>query len=248
MSRSQLASAHPQPDPVVTVNSGSGSTTGSGTLYFALQARTRGGWTINSTLVSATYSAGDSITIQIPASARAAGDDIRRWEVLASATNDATALKSLAWIEGYQLDEETLVSLPASITLATDELLALAATVANPAALPAGSDRVHGQVREVTSLAKFFRYNERSTKTADGSTVLTANTGRWEQVGNNSTYIASQTGPSGADRDIRLIPATDVLSPEYAADGSLSLPIKLLWYHDEGTSSPLSQGLSLIHI
>jgi hypothetical protein len=97
-------------------------------------------------------------------------------------------------------------------------------------------------VRQVTSLAKFFRYDERSTKTADGLTVLTANVGRWEEVGNNSTYIASQTGPSGADRDIRLISASDVLVPEYPADGSLSLPVKLIWFHDEGTSSPLPQG------
>ena len=93
MSRSQFASAHPQPSPVVTVT-GSGSLTGSGTLYFAIQARTRGGWTEVSSLVSATYAADDQITVQIPTGARAAGDDIRRWEILASATNDATTLKT----------------------------------------------------------------------------------------------------------------------------------------------------------
>lgn len=242
MSRSQFASAHPQPQPVITVNSGGGSLGSGGTLWFAIQARCRGGWTVPSPLVQATYSAGDSISIQVPSGARAAGDDIRRWEILAAAANNATQLKSLAWIEGYELDEMTAVSLPASITLATDPQIALAASVADPASLPTGSDRVHGQVREVASLAKFFRYNVRSTKVADGSTVLSADTGRWEQVGNNSTYLAGQTGAGGCDRDVRLVSESDVLIPEYAGDGSLGLPIKLVWYHDEGTSSPLPQG------
>ena len=243
MSRSQYASAKPQPSPVVTVNTGAGSLTAGGTLYFAIQARCRGGWTLVSSMVSATYAAGDSITIQIPTTARGAGDDIRRWEILASTTNTPSTLKTVAWVEGYQLDQTTLVSLPVNLTLSRNAHIGLSQSVANPASLPTGTDLVHGMVRMVTSLATYFRYNIRSTKTVNNTTVLSAATGRWERVGNDTTFILDRTlTPGGCDRDVRIIPDADVDLPEYAADGSSGVPVNLVWYHDEGVSSPLPQG------
>jgi hypothetical protein len=98
-------------------------------------------------------------------------------------------------------------------------------------------------VRMVTSLATYFRYNIRSTKTVNNTTVLSAATGRWERVGNDTTFILDRTlTPGGCDRDVRIIPDADVDLPEYAADGSSGVPVNLVWYHDEGVSSPLPQG------
>jgi len=242
-SRSQYASAKPQPVPVVTVNTGGGSFSAGGTLYFAIQARTRGGWTLVSSLVTATYAAGDSITIQVPTTARGTGDDIRRWEILASATNSASTLKSVAWIEGYQIDQTTLTTLPASIVLSRNSHIGLSQSVATPASLPSGSDLMHGMVRTVTSLASFFRYNNRSAKTVNNTTVLSAATGRWEKVGNDSTYILDRTlTPGGCDRDIRSIPDADVDLPDYAANGAPGIPVNMVWYHDEGNGVSLPQG------
>lgn len=242
MSRSQLGSAHPQPTPTVTA-AGGGNLSGSGTLYFAIQARGRGGWTVPSSLVSVAYSAGDRITVTIPSEARAAGDDIRRWEVSASLTNDATTLQVIGSIDGYALDEETLESLPANLVLSEDTHIGLGVTVVDEAALPSGADILNGQIRFVTALAKFYRYNPRSTRAVDGSEVLTAVTGRWERAFSFSTYVSSTLDPAGGiDRDIRSLGATDILFPSYPADGSPGIPVDFVWFHDPGTSSPLAQG------
>ena len=242
MSRSQLASAHPQDPPTVVVQTGGGNLSG-GTIYFSLQARTRAGWTVPTSLVATTYAAGDAISISIPVSARADGDDIRRWDVSASLTNDATTLQVIGSVDGYALDEETLSALPLVISFTENDHLGLGVIVADEASLPTGANILNGMIRFVTDKSKFYRYDPRSTRVVDGDEVLTAATGRWVRAFSFSTYIASTLDPAGGlDRDIRSINDGDIIFPSYPADGSAGISTTFMWYHDEGTSAALAQG------
>lgn len=196
-----------------------------------------------SALVSATYAAGDSITVTVPANARAAGDDIRRWDVSASLANDAITLQAIGSINGYALDEETPVGLPTALTLSEDDHIGLGVTVANEATLPVGTDLINGMVRFVSANAKFYRYNPRSTLVVDGDEVLTAAAGRWERAFSFSTYVSNTLDAGGGlDRDIRALSDTEVIFPRYPVDGSPGEPVDFLWYHDEGTAAGLAQG------
>lgn len=242
MAIAQYASLRSQlPAPTVTVPSG-GFLSGSGTLYFSLQARNRCGHNLPSFAVSATYSAGDQIEVTIPATARAAGEEIHRFVLSAGATTDTSTHRQLAIYEGFEDDQETLEPLPVVITFSQDEHLVLGGIVSDLASLPSGSNLLNGMLREVTTISKILRYEEASTAVVDNITVYSAspNLGRWTVYGSFSTYQESTSDPGGCDRPISLVPEEAFIFPStHPADGSTGTPVGIWLISDrsEGASS-----------
>lgn len=249
MSRCQFASAHPQPAPTVAASSG-GSLSGSGSLYFALVARNREGYTLTSTPTSqVSWVAGNQIGVTIPSSARADGDDIRRWVLVAGTTNAVANMKVLAEFRGYESDEVTATTLPGVIALTQNAHVTLPGSVANPAALPSSTSLIRGMRRYVTSLAKWFRYDPDSTATENSGTIATvlnaSPAGRWLYTAEgDNVYIASQTDPNqkGCDRDIRDVDQGDVEFPQYSVNATTSIPVRLMWVNSEVNPIPLPRG------
>lgn len=216
--------------PALQVATTTGNLTGSGTLYFSLQGRNRAGHNLPSAVVSATYSAGGAIALTIPATARAAGEDIFRFVISAGASNDVSTHQQLCIYEGYETDQETLNPLPVTITLSEDAHLIRGGIVADLANLPSGDNLLNGMLREVTAESKILRYEEDSTATVDNSTVYPASPdpGRWTVYGAFSTYQESTTDPGGCDRPASSVPLAALITPPtHPGDGSTGTFVNL---------------------
>lgn len=237
--------------PALTVATfNTGSLTGSGTLYFFLQGRNRAGVNLSSASVSASYVAGDEIELTIPATARAAGEDIHYWIISASATNNASTAVQVAIYRGYDEDQTTPRPLPATIALSTPAHIALSATVANVGALPTGANLLNGMLRGVTNIAKILRYDAESTDTVDNVTVFSAAVGRWIQYGSFSTYITNTQDAGGCDQPIGSVSSAGYIQPVVTKDGDgniASSPVRywLIANRSEGlTAIPIGKRFS----
>lgn len=215
----------------VAVSSG-GSITGSGTLYLAINGRNPAGVNLASQIVTVPYIAGNRITVTIPGLLD--GEFYEQIVLSGAASNSAAAM--------VQLGIVSTDALPDTIVLSSNSHIALGASVANPASLP--TDPIDGMKRGVTSLGYVFEFYEGSTRTANGTTVLTATSGRWFRVPAFSTYVAATTDPGGCDTPLSLITENALVIPRYAVDGGNGAE-KTYWIvNTEG--SPISAGKKLV--
>lgn len=249
MGVAQFASLRSQlPSPTVAAVAG-GNLTGSGTVEIALQGRNRAGFNLPTALQSVAYTAGQKIQITIPATARAAGEDIH-WYVVSIPTiaADLTSIRQVAIYNGYDTDQVTPRALPAIIELTEDAHLVVGAAqaVANLAALPTGTDLINGMIRQVSDIgdgsSRILRYDAESIATVDNDRVFSAAVGRWIQTGSFSTYVSNTEDAGGCDRPLLNIPDPSiVLQPaNYAADGSTGTPVRLWWIGSRNASGPIT--------
>jgi len=215
----------------VTVTTG-GSIATSGTLYLAINGRNPAGVNLASPIVPVAYTAGSRIIVTIPDLTD--GEFYEQIVLSGAATNSAAAMVQLAVTDAN--------SLPDTITLSSPSHIALSATVADPASLP--TDPIDGMKRGVTSLGRVFEFFQGSTRAANGTTILTASTGRWFQVPAFSTYVAATTDPGGCDTPLSLITENTLTIPRYAVDGGNGQE-KTYWIvNTEG--SPIEAGKKLV--
>lgn len=200
----------------------------SGTIYLGLQAQTRVGFNLTN-LIAVNYTSGQKITVTIKAPCRNDGEDIHKFILVGASTNDTSQIYRLAEYKGYETDQVTPTTLPVTIELSTDEHLAINDSVANPAALPSGSDLLNGMGRAVVSTGKFYTYNATSTATVDGDDVLSASVGRWLSIGTLSTAITSLEALPGCNTSLDILDAENDLlvpPPAYDMDGGRSTAIR----------------------
>lgn len=217
----------------LTVSSG-GTTTANRTLYFAIQGENPAGCNLPSTLIQKTINAGQQLEIELPAAIRGTGEGWTGYVISASLTNDASTLVQLARVEALDTDD-SVVPLPVTVTLSSDEHFKLSEIVANPAALPTSS-LIPGMRRGVSSLAYVFEYDPLSTEAVDGLTVLSATPGRWVRVGGFSRVPISTSSPGGCAQDIRSISEAVISTRRYACDGSNGRK-RTFWLTNEGTDA-----------
>lgn len=232
--RSQLGES----DWSVTASNG-GSTTTGGTLTFFLQARNRAGRNLLSAGKTVTWTAGQQVVVTINASARQSGEDIFSF-ILSASTSTAQQARQLAEWRAKNTNQVTNRTLPATITLNSSELLLLAPTVANLAALP--TTRVNGMVRQVGTV--FYKWDSEATEG-----TVQAGSGYWVQVPSAITFLSSTEGEGGCDRSAEADNVEVILPLPYAGDGSDSTPV-IYWLlngfsEDTGSSWPVGTLIGL---
>jgi hypothetical protein len=209
--RPQLDSA----DWAIAATSG-GNLTGSGTLTFYLQSRSRSGRNLLGAGKTIAYSAGQKIVVTIDASARKSGEDVFAF-VLSASSGVATNAKQLAEWRAKSLDRRSDRSLSGTIELTRDEHLVLGGTSANIASLP--TNRIHGMVRQVG--ADYLKWDSEAT-----AGVQQAGTGYWVTWESPNTYLASTDSIGGCDRSVSDGNPNIIRPLPYAADGSDSEPVR----------------------
>ena len=209
--RPQLAAG----DWSVTATSG-GSTTTGGTLTFFLQGRNRAGRNLLSEGKTLTWTAGQQVVVTINASARQSGEDIFSFILSASASTQQQARQLAEW-RAKNTNQVTNRTLPATITLNSSELLLLAPTVANLAALP--TTRVNGMVRQVG--ADFYKWDSEATEG-----TVQAGSGYWVKVPRATMFLSSTESEGGCDQSAQSDNSEVILPPPYNGDGSISTPVR----------------------
>lgn len=252
MAHTQYAAMRSQlPAPTVSAVSG-GNLSGSGTVEVALQGRNRAGWNLPTALQSVSYTAGQRISIVIPSTARGTGEDIHEYVVsIAVTSGDITSIRQVAIYQGYDTDQVSPRSLPATVFLSENAHITVGAgqTVANLAALPTGANLKHGMIRQVTDIyapspvpsgqnpVRILEYDSESTATANGDTVFSAATGRWLKVAAFSTYVADTTAAGGCDEPLSTVdPNTIIAPPLYAPNGNTGTAVRY-WYYGTRNAS-----------
>ncbi|MEM6838140.1 MAG: hypothetical protein AAF609_14945 [Cyanobacteria bacterium P01_C01_bin.120] len=258
MAYTQFAGIRNQlPAPSITAVAG-GNLSGSGTIEVAMQARNRAGWNLPTALISVAYTAGQRIQIDIPATARAAGEDIHEF-VFGIPTTPGTlnSIRQVAAWQAYDADQVTFRSLPAIIYLSEDEHIAVGSgqVLANTAALPTGAALLNGMIREVADIgdanpplsgqSRILKYDAESTATVDNNTVFSAAVGRWLQMASFTTYVSDTTAEGGCDLSLREVPPSTVIqAPKYPVDGSVGTAIRYWYFGSRNASGPnTSQGV-----
>lgn len=231
MARSQYAGTPTQPPaPTLTAISGNLSSAVAGVYHFWLAYQGRGGFSLTSARAELAIAAGQGIEITIPGSALPSpnGADIRHYCLLASTTSEPATSLIVASSPGYDLDGETVLTPPFTLTLTEDEHLNLSSlTVADDASLP--SDRVNGMRRSIDSRAGAIY--------------------EWNEIGNEwrvavpqtfSGYISDMTGVNGANRSLGAIAdPSDILYPEYGLSGASE---SVSYWLVNNESAPIPQG------
>lgn len=196
--------------------SNGGSTTTGGTLTFFLQARNRAGRNLLSVGKTVTWTAGQQVVLTINASARQSGEDIFSFILSASASTQQQARQLAEW-RAKNTNQVTNRTLPATITLNSSELLLLAPTVANLAALP--TTRVNGMVRQVG--ADFYKWDSEAIEGA-----IQAGSGYWVKVPRATMFLSSTEGEGASDQSAQSDNSEVILPPPYNGDGSISTPVR----------------------
>ena len=208
--------------PPFTIALESGGTLVASTKYFSFQLQNRCGFNISSVSSAIAITANSRIKITIPESVRKVGWDIHYFVVSCGLTADASTHVQIARIPGYQFGigiapQSLLQILPYDLYLASEAHIALAPTVADPAALPAGINRIDGQVRFITSLGFFAEYRADSALPPSAD-IIAADVGQWVRVGSASSYVADTEGGVGCDRNLTTVnPITTISTPPYPA-------------------------------
>lgn len=211
--------------PVVSAIAG-GSTTAPRTLWIGLQKRNRAGYNRISSLTQVTVNTGQRLSVTIPASVRATGEGWIDYVVVAALSNSKAATYPIARISALTVGGAP-IALPTTILLSTDDDLAIAPTVATPAALPATPQ--NGAVRGVTSTNLFYEFRLGSTATADGTNVLTATGGRWHYVATPGTHIVDTAQDGGSDAELGEITAPIIPIYDLDVSGGTASPKVTLW-------------------
>lgn len=193
---------------IVVTNDGSLGVTN--TYYFSIQGQNRVGLNLNSSIIAKTITPTSKVTITLPEILP--GEGWLNIIISASTTNDPETLTQIVSIPRSEATTPVVLTSPEILKLTTSDR-----TVANPASLP--SAPFQGLCRYVTSLNYYYVYDQYSTATVNGLTVLSATTGRWLQIGSINTYIEDTQDSGGCDQDVRT-PNLKVISESYAVDGS----------------------------
>jgi hypothetical protein len=179
-----------------------------GNWQFYLQFRNRAGYSLLSDPVLLTLQAGDRVSFTIPADARREGEHHEEWIIAgakATLNIDARVLFSVpAWDS-----MGNAATLPATVTLSTDEHFGLEVQVANESALP--TSPLHGMRRGLLSTGQIVAYDSRTTT--------------WNPIlpPRFTSYVNSAEGQGGANRDAGLLGDWQgVIFPDY--DSGYSLP------------------------
>ena len=225
----------------VTASNG-GSTTTGGTLTFFLQARNRAGRNLLSVGKTVTWTAGQQVMVTINASARQSGEDIFSF-ILSASTSTPQQARQLAEWRAKNTNQFLDRTLPANINLNASELLLLAPSVANLAALP--TTRVNGMIRQVE--ADFYKWDSEATEG-----TVQAGSGYWVQVPRAATFLSSTESEGGSDQSAQSDNPEVILPPPYNGDGSISTPVRY-WLinglsEDTGPSWPVGTLIGLATI
>ncbi|MBW4469282.1 MAG: hypothetical protein KME45_03360 [Stenomitos rutilans HA7619-LM2] len=215
-----------------------GSLTGSGTLYFCAQLRSRAGLNLPTTPVSVSYTAGQRIAVTIASSAISAVEAGSAHAVVISAatTNDVTQMVKLGSFSLLQSDQITQVTLPQTFYLSTPAQIALAQAIATQASLPTGSDLLQGMVRQITAptggvAAGYYKYEPNATSGA----IAASPNGYWvssypwiDAPNGFTTYIGISTdNPGGCDYPLQAVGSDALLLPAYNPVAGASTPLRI---------------------
>lgn len=239
MTRIQYRASLPPPAPTLaTISGGSLTAAKTGTWYFWLQTRCRGGYTTLGDVASIAVSTGNQIQVTLPATIRTPASDVQEVYILAALANTPLSASVVAVYPGYDSDIQS--PLPATVTLSRDAHLDLLKTAVNDAVLPAGADRVNGMRRYVDSVGLFKSWNA-----ADAA---------WEVCRPQSfnTYVSSTLSVNGCDRDLKdITDQTIILYPSYSAEGNAngqvaeSLPIDFWLVNDGDVAIPRGERIRM---
>jgi len=216
-----------------------GATTAGGSLWFSAQARTRQGLNLHTTPAQVTWTAGQKIVVTIGTGAIAPGElgSVHEIWISAAASNDATAMRRLATWAALEADQQTPASLPATVDLTRDAHLVLGGSVANLAALPTGSDRVRGMVREAGG--EYYTW--------DGSAWVEYYPWTGAADSFTSYFGASTSLAGGCDRPIQSVPAEDLIAlPPYTPDGSASPRVRLCYLNLEALEIEANSPIGMV--
>lgn len=223
-----------------------GSLTTSKTLYFAFLGENPAGVNQLSPIVGGVaIGVGQGVSVTIPSTAHQPGEYFESYVLAASTTNTPSSFVQLAKLQARDSDGNP-IALPATLTLDSDDHLALSATVATPDDLP--TNPLHGMLRQVTSLGKIFEYDEDSLLEPNDSTVLEADIGAWVwHPGTFSAYVESTTEGGGCDRSLSQVTVTPLRAPRYTPDGATGTQ-RIFWiFNNDDVAYPAGNrvGLSL---
>jgi len=233
MPKYQYASAPAVPPPP-TVAIIAGTISNQMPRWFWLSYRTRSGYSVHSSAVSAIAATGYRITI--PAIARPSpvggvyGGDIMEYVVHMNNTNDAATSVIVATFPEYD-NLGNHQALPAIINLTTDEQVEIdAGLIVNTTAnLP--SAPVHGMRRTVVSPSQFLAYDA----------VFSPIGWKPAYPPLHTIFLSSNEVQYGMNQEIDAIADERIiLTVPYAVDGSMSAPIKIWITNSEPT--PVPQG------
>jgi hypothetical protein len=246
------------PEFNVTVSSG-GELTSVSTVYFAFQLQNRIGFNKPFITSAIGYSAGQKITITIPASVRQPGWDIHGFVISVSASNDPNSFIRITRVPGYQTGDgiepqSVLTALPATIVLSKDSHITPAPNVPNLVGLPTGNNLLNGAIRWVTDKAIFLEYRQDSVAEPNETSVFEApDGGNWHRTGTAGIPVEDTTQGNGCNREIDIIAINDTLikTPPYDANspsGNKILPGWGITYwlindYEEDIGSPLPAGI-----
>lgn len=237
-----------------------GELTSSSTVYFAFQLQNRIGFNKPFITSAVNYSAGQKITITIPASARQLGWDIHGFVISVSSTPDnPDSFIRIARVPGYQtgdgIEPQSVPTvLPATVVLSKDSHISGTPNVPNLSSLPTGNNLLNGAIRWVRDKAIFLEYRQDSVAEPNETSVFEAQDGgNWHRTGTAGVPVDDTTQGNGCNREIDVVAINDTLikTPPYQADspsGSKILPGWGITYwlindYEEDTGSPLPAGI-----
>ncbi len=231
--------------PLFEVETASGGSLDTGSLYFSYQLQNRAGFNIPSISDLISYATNQKIIITIPEMPD--GWDIHYFIISAGTTSDPSNHVQIARIPGFQYGigiepQSVKTVLPTTLELTRNSHLLLAPSVVSTAALPTGLDRLDGQVRYITDLAIFVEYRADSDLPPSPNVVAT-DIGQWVRIGGASTYVSNTRSGVGSDRPIVSInPVTTIPTPPYPGETlSKYLPgweAKYWIYNDNANALP----------
>ena len=207
--------------PQFQVTASSGGSLTAGTLYFSFQLQNRAGFNIPFVSGAIAYTTNQQISITIPTMPE--GWDVHYFAISAGTTSDPSTHVQVARVNGFQYGlgieaQSTKTVLPATILLTRDIHLSLAPTIADLSSFPVGTDRLDGQVRWVTSEAKWFEYRADAMLPISVD-VVAADIGQWVRIGGASNYVSDTSTGMGSDRPIVSInPVTAIPTPPYPGE------------------------------
>lgn len=254
----------------VTIEAVAGGSLSPGSGFFWVWARNRVGQNLLSDGGSSpspngfplSWLANQKVVTTFSADSRRSGEDVFEFGVAFSATDDPTTAKQIATIRARDAATVGVVTypglgvpltLPLEIELTNDDHLAISASVANSAALPANP--VHGMIRLLSDTGTYLRWESDAT-----SGELAANGGFWVIHSTGfSAYVAditqpaiANTSPQGAHRPLNQIEAgiqTEefIAPPPYPFDGSRQSASVAPIFHLSngsvaGSGSPIAKG------
>lgn len=211
-----------------------GNLTTSGTLYFWLQGRNDVGYNLPSTEATVAYTAGAGIRLTLPGDCLRDGENILQYSLTVNTVNDASSSKVL-----INLNQED-ITLPFDIDLTEDAHLLIEETVT---AFPTGADLVEGMLRQLNSTGLIYKYVPSSTLSPNGTTIIAATVGNWENIFDGFDSYVGNTTEDTNGANLNVLDITDsarILSKSYGLDGSAG-PARTYWIRNE-TSSAITQG------